>query len=184
MLTTSKSIATEYDDMITAGGRIQIWMGIVSAALGVIVGSLAIVYYRFFYKIEAVSAIVTSIHCNKEHKTHCTRKGEDCTSHEVHRCNVSLKGFDAPLEKVFDETTGLHEHPPQVGDTETVYFHPNDKAKTASLVPPIDINKAMAISFAIVIISAIALVILIRLRHSKTLQRLEGLSLASDLLFN
>lgn len=172
-----KNLAAEYDDMLTMGGRFRIWFGIAGSIVGVIVGAIAIIFYQFFYTRESTDAIVTAIECEKQQKTSCTNKGRDCTTRDVHKCRVSLEGFDTPIAYVADGHS-----PPEEGETVTVYFDPKDKTASASLDPPVSAATGTAMSAGVLVVSAIVLAVLLRFKDNKMLQRIEGLGLARDLL--
>ena len=177
-MSETKDLATQYDDALTAGGRIQIWLSIAASGVATLVGALAVVYFQFFYQRYESNTTVKAIECAPQQRTRCENGGAECTTTKVHKCELTAEGFEArPLVTTYEGET-----PPAVGDPVTVYFDPKDKAASATLEEPMPRTTARNLSLAFFVLSAIALVLFLRFRNNKTLQRIQGLRLARQLI--
>jgi hypothetical protein len=172
-------LATQYDDALTAGGRIQIWLSIAASGVATLAGALAVVYFQFFYQRYESNTTIKAIECAPQQRTRCENGGAECTTTTVHRCELTAEGFEGrPLVTTY-EGGGRS---PAVGDPVTVYFDPKDKAASATLEEPMPRTTARNLSLVFFVLSAIALALLLRFRHNKTLQRIQGLRLARHLI--
>lgn len=183
MTEKSPSFATELDQTARFGGRIYIWVRLISAVVAAVLCGSASVYLTFFYRRGWTSTSTTIKHmqCDDGTQTTCNssgrrRKEETCTTRPIHDCTVQLADatFPAMSRRYVTE-------PPQAGAPVTVYYDPHDRS-AASLDASPGARPAGIFLGVLALLMAGGAVFLYKIRNNKDAQRFGAIAGTLDVL--